>query len=122
MVKNIHGYNIVINNSIPHFGVNTTERYIEFNQAWKEKLTEQEVLFCVRWAKVLQRKGNSDYVLIDTIVMKWYTDKFGKDAVNRFLLKITDKHLYNRLAFGSMVNNAKKTRWQRLKLYFSSGK
>ena len=113
MIK-IAGYKILENNSIPHFQVNLRQRYVEFNNAWKKLLTDNEILFCVRWARNATRLNTPNLTKIDEVTIKWYVSRFGKDEYNRFLLKITDTNLYHRLAFGGMVNNSKRTLWQKL--------
>ncbi len=116
MIEKIGGYKILENNSIPHFRVHLKQRYIEFNNAWKKKLTLHEIIFCVRWGRNAIRLNTPDLTKIDEATIHWFVSKFGKDEFNIFLSKITDKNLYHRLAFGSMRYNynSKKTIWRKL--------
>jgi hypothetical protein len=111
------GYKLLINNSAKHFNVNLKSKYIEFNQEWKSKLTENEILFCVRWAKVARRIGILNLTEIDRLTINWYKNKFGIISFNKFLSKITEPQLYNRLCFGLSYGNLtilKPSLWRRI--------
>jgi hypothetical protein len=120
--KKIHGYKIVCNNLTKVFQVNLKEKVIFFNITFFEKLTDIELNFCVRWAKVARLKRTVNITEIDQAVIAWFTGKYGNEAFNCFLQKIEDLDTYHRLSFGHMKNNAKLTRWQKLKSFFAKKK
>jgi hypothetical protein len=121
----IHGFHIYNNDSIDCFQVSLKKRHIEFNPKWKALLTEQEIEFCVRWAKIGLRKRTVDISEIDLMAIKWYREKFGDESFNVFLSKITNKKLYNRLAFSDMklrFAKQKPSLWQQVKNFFAKKK
>ncbi len=139
--KKIHGYKIVCNNLTKVFQVDLKGKTIFFNT---NLLSNIELDFCVRWAKVARIKRTVNITEIDQAVIAWFQSKYGNEAFNCFLQKIEDVDTYHRLSFGQMknnairasqniivkfflrlkrkLNNAKKTVWQKIKNFFAKKK
>lgn len=109
---------VEINNSIKTFQVHPQKKYVEFNGAFLDQLTEPQFMFCMRWArKYLKHQNNILYT--DMVVIRWFVNKYSEEEFNNFLAIIKDRHLYHRLVYGSVI---KVTLWQRIRHFFSSGK
>jgi len=121
MIEKVHGYKILINNSRKMFAVNLEQRYIEFNHKFKEALSEQQILFCVRWARNAKRLGILNLTDIDIKTINWYKFKFGSLAFNQFLQVIHnfDVKMYNRLIFGEFSETQKNKLWLKVKSFFA---
>lgn len=120
--RKIHGYKIVCNNLTKVFQIDLKGKTIFFNTNFYESLSDIDLNFCVRWAKVAKTKKTVNITEIDTVVIAWFVSKYGNEAFNCFLEKVKDLDTYHRLSFGHMKNNAKKTLWQKLKIFFAKKK
>lgn len=117
MIEKKHGFKIFNTDSIPDIRVNMKKREIEFNPGFRKSLTEQELEFFIRWAKIAYRKRTINVTEIDTLAVSWYENKYG--SFDQILLKLTNKRLYHRFATVCLINaTKKKSIWSKIKTAF----